>query len=362
MTQQIEAAVLRGPKDLHHETVTLEDPKSEEVLVNLRTTGVCHTDYHAYADGSDCPVVLGHEGAGVVERVGENVTAVEPGDHVVLFVLPTSDDCPYTRRGEPYLSQVRKDIDGGLLDGTSRLYDDEGRINQFYAQSSLAAKAVVPERTAIPVEKDVPFDVASLLACGATTGVGAVLNTADVASGETVAVIGCGGVGASAIMGAKAVSASTIIGIDVVDEKLTTVEALGATHTINAKTDDPVARVEEICEKGVDYAFECIGGPATIEQAFQMLGPGGITVITGTSSTGEVTIDGGRFTSGVSMLGNVVGSARPTVDIPRYLDMYRNGDLPLDQLITGHYSLSELDEAFDAMEHGTGLRSVVNFE
>jgi S-(hydroxymethyl)glutathione dehydrogenase/alcohol dehydrogenase len=362
MSQQIEAAVLRGPKDLRYETVTLDDPKSEEVLVDLRVTGVCHTDFHAYADGSDCPVVLGHEGAGVVEQVGENVTAVEPGDHVVLFVLPTSDDCPYTRRGKPYLSQVRKEIDGGLLDGTSRLHDEDGPINQFYAQSSFATKAVVPERTAIPISKDAPFDVASLLACGATTGIGAVLNTADVASGETVAVIGCGGVGASAIMGAKAVSAGMIIGIDVIDEKLAAAETLGATHTINAEASDPVARVAEITGGGVDYAFECIGAPETTEQVFRMLGPGGVAVVTGTSSTGEITIDAGRFTSGISMVGNVVGSARPSVDIPRYLDMYANDDLPLDQLITNHYSLSELDEAFEAMEHGTGLRGVVDFE
>jgi S-(hydroxymethyl)glutathione dehydrogenase/alcohol dehydrogenase len=360
--RDIDAAVLRGPRDLHYESVLLDDPKDDEVLVDVRTTGVCHTDFHAYTNGRDCPVVLGHEGSGVVEQIGKNVTTVEPGDHVVLFVLPTSDDCSYTRRGQPYLSQVRKQINGGLLDGTRRLHDEEGTLNHFYAQSSFATKAVVPERTAIPIRKDVPFDVASLLACGATTGIGGVVNTADVKSGETVAVLGCGGVGLSTLMGAKAVSAGTIIGIDVVDSKLDAAQTFGATHTVNGETDDPVARIKEITGDGVDYAFECIGASTTVQQAFQMLSPGGTAVITGTSSTGTVEIDAGRFTSGVSVVGNIVGSARPSVDIPRYLEMYVNGDVPLEDLITNHYSLDQLHEAFAAMEHGETLRSVIVLE
>lgn len=360
--REVEAAVLRGERDLSYETVRLDDPKRDEVRVDVRATGVCHTDFHAYADEVERPVVLGHEGAGVVEEVGEDVTSVEPGDHVVLFVLPTTADSTYTHQGKPYLDQVRKEIDGTMLDGTRRLHAEDGPLDHFYAQSSFATKAVVHERTAVRVDDDAPLAVASLLACGATTGIGAVHNTADVDAGETVAVVGCGGVGLSAVMGAKAASAGEIIAVDVVESKLDAASEFGATATVHAGEEDVLARVEEITDGGVDYALECIGRPETVRQSFSMLAPGGTAVVTGTSSTGPVEIDAGRFTKGVSLVGNVVGSARPHVDVPRYLQLYQNGDLPLDELITRRYDLTELDEAFEAMERGEVLRSVVTYD
>ncbi|ELY50887.1 alcohol dehydrogenase catalytic domain-containing protein [Natronolimnohabitans innermongolicus] len=360
--REITAAVAREPESHAVERVTLEDPEPDEVLVDVRATGVCHTDYHAYtSERTSFPVVLGHEGAGVVEAVGDAVTTVEPGDHVVLWVLPSCGDCQYCRRGEPYLCQARKETRGRMPDGSRRLSRADEPIDHFYAQSSFASMSVVPERQVVPVDEKLPFEIGALLGCGVPTGLGAVTNIADVEHGETVAVFGCGGVGAGAILAANAVSAGEIIAVDLDAETLATMDAIGATKTIDASATDPVAAIDDSVG-AVDYAFECIGAPPTVTQAIEVLGPGGTAVITGTSDSDPVDLDLGLFTSGIEVVGNIVGFTRPHVDIPRYVTMYQNGDLDLDTILTGRYELEELDEAFDALETGEGIRSVVRFD
>ncbi|WP_436348282.1 alcohol dehydrogenase catalytic domain-containing protein [Natronorubrum sp. FCH18a] len=356
---EIDAAVMREPERLSYESVQLEEPKPEEVLVDVRATGVCHTDYHAYTNQEiDCPVVLGHEGAGVVEAVGDRVTAVEPGDHVVLWVLPSCGHCEYCSSGQPYLCPKHTETRGRMPDGTTRLRGDDGPINQFFAQSSFASKAVVPERSAVPIRTDVPFEIAALLGCGIPTGIGAVTNTADVGPGDDVAVFGCGGVGASAILGADLIGARSIVAVDIEPEKLDAMRGLGATDVIDASSTDPVEEIHRLTG-GVDYSFECIGRPQTLEQAFESLGRGGTAVVTTTKDTGTFEIDGGAFPRGVSIVGNMVGSIRPRVDVPKLANLYAEGRLDLDALLTDTYPLPELDEAFDALRDGDGIRNVV---
>jgi len=360
--REITAAVTHEPETHTVERVTLDDPKPDEVLVDVRATGVCHTDYHAYtSERTAFPVVLGHEGAGVVEAVGNDVTTVKPGDHVVLWVLPSCGDCQYCQRGQPYLCQARKETRGRMMDGTRRLSHGDEPIDHFYAQSSFASMAVVPERQVVPVDETLPFEIGALLGCGVTTGIGAVTNIAAVASGETVAVFGCGGVGAGAILAANAVSAGEIVAVDLDAETLARMREIGATETIDASATDPVATIDAAVG-AVDYAFECIGAPATVTQSIEALGPGGTAVITGTSDSDPAKIDLGLFTCGIEVIGNIVGFTRPHVDIPRYVTMYQNGDLDLDAILTDRYELDELDDAFEALETGEGIRSVVRFE
>ncbi|WP_435182602.1 alcohol dehydrogenase catalytic domain-containing protein [Halobellus sp. EA9] len=360
--REVEAAVVREPGTHAVETVALADPAPGEVLVDVRATGVCHTDYHAYTSAeTDVPIVLGHEGCGVVKAVGDGVSTVDPGDRVVLWVLPSCGDCEYCRAGEPYLCQARRETRGRMMDGTRRLSKDGDPINHFYAQSSFATMAVVPERQVVPVPETVPYPICALLGCGVTTGLGAVTNIADVDSGETVAVFGCGGVGAGAVLAADAVSAGTIVAVDLDADTLATMREIGATHTVEAGVDDPVEEIRGLTG-GVDYAFECIGTPQTVQQAIASLGPGGTAAITGTSDTPPAEIDLGQFTSGISVVGNIVGFTRPRIDIPRYARLYENGDLPLDAVLTRTYALDELGAAFDALAAGDVIRSVVEFE
>ncbi len=359
---EITAAVTHEPGTHTVESVTLDDPKPDEVLVDVRATGVCHTDYHAYtSERTEFPVVLGHEGSGVVEAVGSNVTTVDPGDHVVLWVLPSCGDCQYCQRGQPYLCQARKETRGRMMDGTRRLSRADAPINHFYAQSSFASMAVVPERQVIPIDETLPFEIGALLGCGVTTGLGAVTNITEVASGETLAVFGCGGVGAGVILAANAVSAGEIIAVDLDAETLATMREIGATKTLNASVTDPVAAISDSVGS-VDYAFECIGSPATVTQSIESLGPGGTAVITGTSNSDPVELDLGLFTSGIDVIGNIVGFTQPHVDIPRYVSMYQNGDLDLDTILTDQYEIDGLDDAFEALETGEGIRSVVRFD
>jgi Zn-dependent alcohol dehydrogenase len=360
--REITAAVTHKAGTHTVESVTLDDPKPNEVLVDVRATGVCHTDYHAYTnERTEFPVVLGHEGAGIVKAVGSNVTAVESGDHVVLWVLPSCGDCRYCQRGQSYLCQVRKDTRGRMMDGTHRLSRADKPVNHFYAQSSFASMAVVPERQVVPIDETLPFEIGALLGCGVTTGLGAVTNIAEVMSGETVAVFGCGGVGAGTILAANAASAGEIIAVDLDAETLSTMREIGATKTIDASATDPVTAIDDYVGS-VDYAFECIGAPATVTQSTKVLGPGGTAVITGTSDSDPVELDLGLFTSGINIVGNIVGFTQPHVDIPKYVTMYQNGDLDLDTILTDRYEIDELDNAFEALETGDGIRGVVHFD
>ncbi len=362
---EITAAVLEGPRDLSIESLELAEPKADEVRIDLKATGVCHTDHHRYAGTSDAPypIVLGHEGAGVVDAVGDDVTSLEPGDHVVLWVLPFCRECTFCERGDPHLCSRRSAVKGGtLLDGTRRLSRDGEKVNHFYGQSSFASECVVAEQTAVKIPESLPFPEASLLGCGAITGLGAVVNTADVSTGEPVAIFGCGGVGSSAVLGAAIAGANPIIAVDIEDEKLAAIEELGATHTINSSEQDPAREINRLTGGGVEYAFECTSIPDVIEQAVEAVRSGGTIVATTTSSADSFKISPGELTYGKQIVGNVGGSAQPSIDIPRFARLAKSGRLPLEKLVSQTYSLDELDEAFEAIENGNGIRGVVTYE
>jgi Zn-dependent alcohol dehydrogenase len=365
----IDAAVLDGPESIRIETLELADPQRDEVLVDVRAVGVCHTDIHQYlGDGEvSYPVVLGHEAAGVVRETGPGVSGLDPGDHVVLAVITHCGRCPACERGQPY--HCENDIDiafgGGLVDGTRRLSVDGEPVNHFFAQSSFATSAVVPAQTAVRVPDDVPFAPAALLGCGASTGIGAVLNTAGVEPGASVAVFGTGGVGASALLGARAVGATPRIAVDVVPAKLDAAADLGATHTVDASETDPVERVRELTDGGAAYTFECLGAPEVMEQTVAAAREGGTATLVGAHHGGETfAVDPWRdmLPGGKTVRGCVAGSMRPAVDIPRYVAMYRDGLLELDALVSARYELAEVESALqDAME-GTGFRTVLTVD
>ncbi|MGQ4555334.1 alcohol dehydrogenase catalytic domain-containing protein [Halobellus sp. GM3] len=362
---RITAAVLEEPRNLSIETLELAEPKAGEIRVDVRATGVCHTDHHRYVGTSEAPhpIVLGHEGAGVVDAVGDDVSSLSVGDRVVLWVLPFCRECAFCERGDPHLCERRSVVkQGTLLDGTRRLSRDGEAVNHFYGQSSFATHCVVAEQTAVKIPDGLPFPEASLLGCGATTGLGAVTNTAGVSAGEPVAVFGCGGVGSSAVLGAKLSGADPIVAVDVVDEKLSFIGDLGATHTVNSREIDPVDAIRDVTGGGVAYAFECTSRPDVVAQAIDAVRPGGTVVSTATSSADHFEIPPGAFTAGKRIVGNVGGSLRPSTDIPRFAKLAASGRLPLGELVSQTYSLDQLDTAFERISDGNGVRSVITQE
>ncbi|MFC6722917.1 zinc-binding dehydrogenase [Halobium palmae] len=362
---RITAAVLEEPRELSIESLELAEPKAGEIRVDVRATGVCHTDHHRYVGTSEVPhpVVLGHEGAGVVDAIGDGVSSLSEGDHVALWVLPFCRECEFCERGDPHLCSRRSVVkQGTLLDGTRRLSRNGESVNHFYGQSSFASHCVVAEQTAVKIPDGLPFSEASLLGCGATTGLGAVTNTAGVSAGEPVAIFGCGGVGASAILGARLVGADPIIAVDIVNEKLSFIEELGATHTVNSLDSDPVETIQNVSNGGVEYAFECTSRPDVVKQAIGAVRPGGTVVSTATSSADHFEVPPGALTHGKRIVGNVGGSLRPSTDIPRFAKLAESGRLPLEKIVSETYSLDQLDQAFEAIDEGTGIRSVVTQE
>lgn len=363
----MKAAVLYEPyQRLLVEDVELEEPGPGEVKVKLVATGICQTDLHPIEGQMrwPLPAVLGHEGAGIVEAVGPDVRSLAPGDHVVLTVLASCGACPSCMRGQPYLCPVgfRSFFRGTLISGGKRLHKDGQVLNHFFCQSSFAEHVVVDERTAVKVRPDACLDTICVLACGAMTGIGGVVNTAGVEPGASVAVFGCGGVGLSAIMGAKLVGASRIIAVDLLDQKLAMAEDLGATHTINASHTDPLHAVREITDNGVDYAFEAIGLPHVMEQAYGAIRTGGKAVVLGASGPGDMMkIDPYELIAGKVLMGSPCGSSVPSVDIPRFVELHMSGQLPLDRLISRTYSLDQINDAFEAMKAGEVARSVIVF-
>jgi Zn-dependent alcohol dehydrogenase len=284
------------------EEVELDDPGDEEVLVRLVATGVCHSDIHVIKGDMavPLPVVLGHEGAGIVEKVGRKVTEVKPGDRVICSVTSYCGKCRSCLVGMPYTCErvpVTAMIYGSMADGTMRLKRENGdKLHHFLCQASFAEHAVVEEEAAVKIRDDAPLEVACLLACGASTGIGAVVNKARVAAGSSVAVFGCGGIGLSVIMAANLVGALRIYAVDLLDSKLEMARALGATDLINASREDPVAKIQEGNGWGVDYSFEAIGKAEVITQAYNATRPGGMTVVLGIAPLGSTfTVEAWRF-------------------------------------------------------------------
>jgi Zn-dependent alcohol dehydrogenase len=368
---RIRAAVLeRTGGTLAVQDVELAPPERGEVLVRLAASGVCHSDQNAI-DGTaetPCPAVLGHEGAGVVEALGEGVTGVAVGDHVTLSWAPSCGRCGECIRDLPQLCQAAWPAmgAGALLDGTTRLSRNGERIHHYSLISSFAEACVVPERSCVVIPKDVPFDVAGLVGCAVTTGVGAVWNTARVRPGDRVAIVGCGGVGLSALLGAVAAGASEILAVDISEAKLGVARELGATHGVLwAGTPEETAdAVREVTGGGVDYAIEATGRPEAMTAAFLSTRNRGAAVLIGIPredavlSVPALTIP--RMERRI--LGSIYGSARPERDFLTILDLYRRGRLPLDRLVSHRLPLEKIDEAFALMQAGEARRAVLDLE
>ncbi len=361
----MKAAVLHEPNTpLKIEELALDDPQENEILVKLVATGVCHSDLH-FMKGDvpqPTPFVPGHEGAGVVEKVGPSVTTVQPGDHVILMVAISCGKCQHCLQGRPTMCVENLPIQmmGTLPGGQMRLRKGDQAVHHLFGLACFAEKTVVHERSAVKIRADAPLDVVCLLGCGASTGIGAATNSTGLRVGESIVIYGCGGVGLSAVMGARLAGAANIIAVDVLDSKLEKAKELGATHLINASRDDPPAKVMELLGGGADYALEFIGNVEVTTKALASIGSGGKLVIAGMSPvTSMLTIAPFEFLIGKTITGTVQGDVTAPVDIPRYVDMFMAGRLPIDKLITRTYRLDEINEAFDAMEKGEVIRGVV---
>lgn len=361
------AVVYEHNKPVTVDTLTLDDPKPGEVLLRMRAAGVCHSDL-SVVNGTiyyDPPVALGHEGAGIVERVGEGVTYVKPGDHVILSFVTYCGQCVMCQTERVCLCNNYQTRLGYLLDDTCRLHNGKGvDIPQMARIGTMSELSVVPENALIKIEPDYPLDRAALVGCGVTTGVGAVLKTAEVEPGSTVAVVGTGGVGLNVIQGAVIADAAQIIAVDLVDRKLDFAKKFGATHVVNASSVDPVEAVQELTNGlGVDYAFEVIGYSKTIEQSFNMARPGGTAVVVGIARNDDmISLPPQTLTrSERRLIGSYYGSSKPREDMLHYLKLYDAGRLMLDELITQTYKLDQINEAFADMETGKNARGMILF-
>jgi S-(hydroxymethyl)glutathione dehydrogenase/alcohol dehydrogenase len=360
----VKAAVLQSiPGELVIDEVQIDTPGSREVLITTAAAGCCHSDLH-FMEGKYpymTPAVLGHEAAGVVEAVGADVTHVKPGDHVITCLSLFCGQCDYCIVGKPVL--CTKESVRRPTDHPPRLSKDGQPVFQFLELSAFAEQMLVHEAAVVKIRDDMPMDRAALIGCGVTTGLGAVLNTAGVRAGETIAVIGCGGVGLSAVQGARIAGAGRIIAVDMVDAKLELARSLGATDVVNAGDGDPVARVAELTGGGVDHAFEAIGLKVAAEQAFGMLKPGGCATVIGMIPLGQnVELPGVAFLAEKKIQGSLMGSNRFRIDMPRYVDMYLQGKLNLDDMISARLSLDEVNSAFEAMKTGEIARDVIVFD
>lgn len=334
-----------------------------EVLIQTAAAGVCHSDLH-YMQGkykTRLPTVVGHEAAGVVLQVGRDVSYVKPGDHVVTCLSVFCGTCEYCLSGQLVLCAKR---------GTRRAKGEPQRLNrngddiwQFLDVSAFAERMLVHENAVASIDPELPLDRAALLGCAVTTGLGAVFRTARIRAGSTVAVIGCGGVGLNVIQGARIAGAARIIAIDQLPAKLDMATDFGATDVLNGKDVDAVAAVRELTGGGVDHAFEAIGLKVTTEQAFAMLRPGGTAVVVGMIPLGQtVEVPGVDFMAEKKLVGSLMGSNQFRADMPRYAQMYLQGRLKLDELVSARLPIEDVQSAFTEMERGSVARSVIVFE
>ena len=352
-----------------HDDIEVEAPHAGEVQIRIAASGVCHSDLSTLNGTlmSPLPVVLGHEGAGVVEAVGEGVASVQPGDHVVISWVPTCGQCYYCRHDQGFLCE-RSGVTlaaATLLDGTTRFSRGGSPVHQMASSGTFAEVTIVPEIGTVKIPPDLDLKVAALIGCGVLTGVGAAMNTATIKPGDTVAVLGCGGVGLNVIQGARIKGAGEIIAIDMNETKLELARQFGATATVNASTVNAVGAVMDLtAQRGADVAFEVIGLAATIEQALRMSRRGGETVLVGVPSMDvmvELPAFLGVVLSSKTIKGCWYGSSNVQRDVPKLIELYRSGELLLDELISRTITLDQVNEAFDAMEAGEVARSVIQY-
>ena len=353
------------------ETIHVEGPREGEVLIEIKATGVCHTDAYTLS-GKDpeglFPSVLGHEGAGVVVEVGSGVKSLSVGDHVIPLYVPECRECKYCTSLKTNLCQAIRDTQGaGLMpDGSSRFYDRNGhQLFHYMGTSTFSNYTVVPEIALAKIRRDAPFEKVCYIGCGVTTGVGAVINTAKVAPGSTVAVFGLGGIGLNVLQAARMVGASRIIGVDINPVKQELARKFGMTDFINPKDCDPVTTIQDITNGGVDYSFECIGNTAVMRQALECTHKGwGLSVIIGVAASGqEISTRPFQLVTGRSWKGTAFGGARGRTDVPKIVDWYMDGKLNIDDLITDILPLERINDAFSMMKdpNTKSIRSVITF-
>ena len=366
----MKAAVLTGvdtPLEIRDD-IEIAAPGPGEVRIEMAASGVCHSDL-SVQNGTiplPTPIVLGHEGAGVVGEVGEGVTRVAAGDHVVLSFVPACGECYTCTRGQGYLCEKSAmQATGGLLDGTTRLTSNGAPLYQMACLGTFGSSAIVPEICMVKIPDDVPLDVAALIGCGVLTGVGAALNTASIRQGDTVAVIGCGGVGLNVIQGAAIAGAAKIIAVDMFDQKLEMAKQFGATDVVNAAERDAVGAVTELTGgRGADVAFEVIGLKDTIEATINMVRPGGEAILVGVPRMDVMLELNAAFTFlylNKTVKGCWYGSVNVHEDVPKLLDLWKQGRLKLEELISKEITVADVNEAFEAMERGEVARSVIRY-
>ena len=349
-------------KPLVVEDVTLDPPQQGEVHVKMAACAICHSDVHEIRGewGGETPVISGHEAAGIIEAVGAGVTRVKPGDHVVVSLLRQCGECVMCTTGRPY--NCKKEFP---LDKESRLHNRDGvDIHHGLRTAAFAEEAVVDHSQVVKIPDEIPLECAALLACGVITGLGAVTNTAKVETGSRVVVIGCGGVGLNSVQGAVLSGASKIIAVDLLDYKLEAANEFGATHTLNAGQVDVVEEVVALTDGlGADYAFATVGSSQAIEQAVSVIRQGGTAVVVGLPAADKAlfSVNSHHMVSGRSITGSSMGSTRLYVDVPRLVELYQDGRLKLDELITNRYPIEEINEAIESMERGEALRNVIVF-
>ena len=371
MTIKSRAAVAFGPNQpLQIVEVDVEPPKAGEVLVRIVATGVCHTDAYTLS-GEDSegvfPCILGHEGGGIVEAVGEGVTSVAVGDHVIPLYTAECRQCKFCTSGKTNLcSSVRATQGKGLMpDGTTRFSYQGQPIYHYMGTSTFSEYTVLPEVSVAKIPKEAPLDKVCLLGCGVTTGIGAVLNTAKVEAGATVAIFGLGGIGLAAIIGAKMAGASRIIAVDINPSKFAIAEELGATDFVNPKDHDkPIQEViVEMTDGGVDYSFECVGNVQLMRAALECAHKGwGESVIIGVAGAGqEVSTRPFQLVTGRVWRGSAFGGVKGRTELPGYVEKAQSGEIPLDTFITHNMGLDEINQAFDLMHEGKSIRTVIHY-
>lgn len=368
---KIKAAVAWGPKEpLKIEEVDLQGPQKGEVLVKIIASGVCHTDAYTLS-GADpegnFPAILGHEGGGIVEEVGEGVTTLKKGDHVIPLYTPECGECKFCTSGKTNLCQrIRATQGKGLMpDGTSRFSKDGKPIFHYMGTSTFSEYTVLPEISLAKVSPEAPLDKICLLGCGVTTGIGAVFNTAKVEEGATIAVFGLGGIGLSVLQGAKMAKASRIIAIDINDAKKEMAMKFGATDFVNPKNHDkPIQEViVEMTDGGVDYSFECVGNVKLMRSALECAHKGwGESIIIGVAGAGEeISTRPFQLVTGRVWKGSAFGGVKGRTELPGYVERYMSGEINLDDLVTYKMPLSKINEAFDLMHEGKSIRTVIDF-
>lgn len=365
------AVAFEAGKPLSLETVQLEGPKEGEVLVEVKATGVCHTDAYTLS-GADpeglFPAILGHEGAGVVVEVGQGVKSLQPGDHVIPLYTPECRQCKFCLSRKTNLCQAIRGTQGkGLMpDGTSRFSIDGKMIHHYMGTSTFANYTVLPEIAVAKIRSDAPFDKVCYIGCGVTTGVGAVIFTAKVEPGSKVIVFGLGGIGLNVIQGAKMVGADMIVGIDINPQKEAIARQFGMTHFVNPRAiaGDLVAHLIELTDGGADYSFECIGNVNVMRQALECCHKGwGICTIIGVAGAGEeISTRPFQLVTGRVWKGSAFGGARGRTDVPKIVDWYMDNKINIDDLITHIMPIEQINDAFELMHKGESIRTVLTYD